>query len=121
MAALLRRLPGFTASSSRCLVAIIRAKPDNSPGLIPRDRGALQAAERLPVAACSHTQSRWLHAEAPLPVEVDLKRLDGEDQGRNTEIKPFPMHLHRNSCINTQTMIVNEGVPQIELLAYGAN
>ncbi|XP_075895386.1 enoyl-CoA hydratase domain-containing protein 2, mitochondrial isoform X2 [Nelusetta ayraudi] len=81
MAALLRRLPGSRSSSSRCLVAIIRGKHDRSPGLMPRDRGPPQAAHGRPVAACGHTSSRRLHADAAAAVEVDLKRLDGEDRG----------------------------------------
>lgn len=84
MAALLRRLPGSRSSSSRCLVAIIRGKHDRSPGLMPRDREPPQATHGRPVAACGHTSSRRLHADAAAAVEVDLKRLDGEDLGRDT-------------------------------------
>lgn len=115
MAALLRKLPRFAGSSSRGLVAMIRGKQDNGPGLIPRDRGSLQAADGLPVAACSHAPSRGLHAGASAAVEVDLKRLDGQDRGRNVNTKPFPIDLHRNQCINIQTVIVTISVTQIEV------
>lgn len=96
MAALLRRLPRYTGSPSRCLVAIIGGKQDSSPGLVPRGGGPLQAAGGVPVAACCHTPSRRLHAEAPAAVEVDLKHLDGEDRGRNINNKCFSLDLHRH-------------------------
>lgn len=113
MAALLRRLPGATGSPGRCPAAIIRGKQDNSRALILRGRGPLQAADGRPVAARCRTQSRRLHTGAAAAPEVDLKRRDGEDQGRNTNAKRFPMDAHRNERTVTPTTIINENVPQM--------
>lgn len=84
MAALLRRLAGSRCSVRRYLGAILREKHDRAPGLTPRDRGRLAAGDGRPLTAYGGPLSRRLHTEAAAPVEVDLKRLDGEDEGRGT-------------------------------------
>lgn len=70
MAALLRRLAEPRRSSTLWLAAIIPAETHGrAPRLDPRDGLA---------------HSRGQHTEAAAPAEVDLKRLDGDDDGRDT-------------------------------------
>lgn len=79
MAALIHRVARRWCSSSRCLGArIIRETHNRSPGrFLPGAAGLLSSVGR-PLTPYGRAQ----HTEAAGPVEVDLKRLEGEDDGR---------------------------------------
>ncbi|XP_074492030.1 enoyl-CoA hydratase domain-containing protein 2, mitochondrial [Sebastes fasciatus] len=81
MSTLLRRLAGSRCSSSRWLGVIQRETHSRTSSLIQRDGPRLLAGGGRPLTACSRAQSRWQHTEAGGPVEVDMKRLEGEDNG----------------------------------------
>lgn len=84
MAALLCRLARPRCPSRRWLGAILREKHGRAPPLILRDGAGLLAGGGRPLTAYSRAHSRGQHTEAAGPVEVDLKRLEGEDDGRDT-------------------------------------
>ncbi|XP_026160682.1 enoyl-CoA hydratase domain-containing protein 2, mitochondrial isoform X2 [Mastacembelus armatus] len=81
MMALLGRLAGPRCSSWRCLGVILRRTHSQTFTPVQRD-GARQVARggRL-LTGYSHAQSRGQHTEGADPVEVDVKRLEGEDDG----------------------------------------
>ncbi|XP_019131891.2 enoyl-CoA hydratase domain-containing protein 2, mitochondrial [Larimichthys crocea] len=81
MTTLLRRLVGPRGSSSRWMGVILRETHGRTVHLIPRDGARLLAGGDRPLTACSRAHSRRQHTEAAKPVEVDVKRLDGEDDG----------------------------------------
>ncbi|KAG8003536.1 Enoyl-CoA hydratase domain-containing protein 2 [Nibea albiflora] len=81
MTTLLRRLVGPGCPSSRWLGVILRESHGRAVHLIPRDGARLLAGGDRPLTAYSRAHSRRQHTEAAKPVEVDVKRLDGEDDG----------------------------------------
>uniref|UniRef100_A0A671V5K7 Enoyl CoA hydratase domain containing 2 n=1 Tax=Sparus aurata TaxID=8175 RepID=A0A671V5K7_SPAAU len=82
MAALIRRLAGQRCCSSRrWLGVILRETHDRTSSVIPRVGARPLAGGGRPLTACSRAHSRWQHTEAADPVEVDVKRLEGEDDG----------------------------------------
>uniref|UniRef100_A0A3Q1G057 Enoyl CoA hydratase domain containing 2 n=1 Tax=Acanthochromis polyacanthus TaxID=80966 RepID=A0A3Q1G057_9TELE len=77
MTTLLRRLSGSMCSLLGC-----RAVTHNRTSyLIPRDGAWLLPACSGSLTGYSRAQSRWQHTETGDPVEVDLKRLEGKDDG----------------------------------------
>lgn len=52
--------------------------------VIPRGGARLLAGGGRPLTGYSRVQSRRQHTEAAAAVEVDLKRLEGKDDGRGT-------------------------------------
>ncbi|XP_076582389.1 enoyl-CoA hydratase domain-containing protein 2, mitochondrial [Chaetodon auriga] len=81
MTALLRRLPGSKCCLRRWLGAILPETHDRTSHLLPRDGARPLAGGGSPLTACSRAHSRGQHTEAADPAEVDLKRLEGEDDG----------------------------------------
>lgn len=76
MAAHIHRL---RVSSSRCLgTSLFRGPHGRAPGGLLRGAAGLLSGAGRPVAPPGRAQ----HTEAAAPVEVDLKRLEGEDDGR---------------------------------------
>lgn len=84
MTTLLRSLPGPRCSSWRCLWVILRGTHSRISHRINRDGARLLAGEGHSLAAYSRALSRVQHTQAADPVEVDLKRLEGGDDGRDT-------------------------------------
>lgn len=83
MTALLRALPGPRGPSWRCLGLVLRATHSRNHRGPDREGARLQAGGGGPPAAYGPAPRRGLHAEsAPEPVEVDVKRLEGGDAGR---------------------------------------
>lgn len=79
MAALIRELAGRRCPSPRCLRAgLFREKLGQAPWRLLRGTAALLSGGGRTLL----TSGRAQHTEAPGPVEVDLKRLEGEDNGR---------------------------------------
>ncbi|XP_051233896.1 enoyl-CoA hydratase domain-containing protein 2, mitochondrial [Dicentrarchus labrax] len=81
MSALFRRLAGPRCSPRRWLGVIMREKHGRNTCLVHRDGARLLAGGGCPLTANSRAHSRRQHTEAEGPVEVDLKRLEGEDDG----------------------------------------
>ncbi|XP_047442995.1 enoyl-CoA hydratase domain-containing protein 2, mitochondrial [Mugil cephalus] len=81
MTALLRKLAVPRSSSWRCLAVIGRETHSRTPRLIARDGARLLAGGEGPLAGYSRALSRGQHTDAAGPVEVDLKRLEGKDDG----------------------------------------
>ncbi|XP_044056794.1 enoyl-CoA hydratase domain-containing protein 2, mitochondrial [Siniperca chuatsi] len=81
MTTLLRRLSGPRCSSRRWLGVILLDTHGRTSRLIPRDGARLLAGGGRSLTVYSRTHSRGQHTEAAEPVEVDLKRLEGEDDG----------------------------------------
>ncbi|XP_070764556.1 enoyl-CoA hydratase domain-containing protein 2, mitochondrial [Enoplosus armatus] len=81
MTTLLRRLGGPRCSSRRWLGLILRETHGRTSHLIHGDGARLLADGGRPLTAYSRAQIRRQHTEAVDPVEVDLKRLEGEDDG----------------------------------------
>lgn len=82
MAALLHRLAGGRRGSLwLCRGVILRETPSWTPSLTPRGRAPLVAGGGPPLPGYRGAQSRMQHTEAEDPVEVDVKRLEGEDDG----------------------------------------
>lgn len=52
--------------------------------MIPQGGARLLAGGGRPLTGYSRAQSRRQHTEAAAAVEVDLKRLEGKDDGRGT-------------------------------------
>ncbi|XP_029004392.1 enoyl-CoA hydratase domain-containing protein 2, mitochondrial [Betta splendens] len=77
MAALLRSLPRPRSSSWRCVGVILRGTSRGAH----REGARLQAEGGGSLAAHRSALSRGLHTESADPVEVDVKRLEGEDDG----------------------------------------
>uniref|UniRef100_A0A8C6T2T0 Enoyl CoA hydratase domain containing 2 n=1 Tax=Neogobius melanostomus TaxID=47308 RepID=A0A8C6T2T0_9GOBI len=88
MTTLLRKLV-----SLRCLSPNFHACCRRSPGRsvhLSHGRGAqLVTGGSRSVAAVARTHNRQLHAEAGEAVEVDLKRLDGGDDGNSCKVNLF--------------------------------
>lgn len=79
MAALIHRVAGRWCSSSRCLGArIIQETHNRGPGRLLRGATGLLSSMGRSLTPYGRAQ----HTEAAGPVEVDLKRLEGEDNGR---------------------------------------
>lgn len=79
MAALVPRLAGRWCSSSRCLGArLLQETHNRGPGRLLRGAAGLLSSMGRPLTPHRRAQ----HTEAAAPVEVDLKRLQGEDDGR---------------------------------------
>lgn len=94
MTTLLRSLAGPRCSSWRCLGVILRGTHSRTSSGINREGARLRAGGGHSLAAFSRALSRTLHAEAAAPVEVDLKRLEGEDDGRGTLQSTSVLHIH---------------------------
>ncbi|TWW57677.1 enoyl-CoA hydratase domain-containing protein 2, mitochondrial [Takifugu flavidus] len=78
MAALIRGLAGRRCPSPRCLGAgLFRETLGRAPWRLLRGTAALLSGAGRTLL----TSGRAQHTEAPGPVEVDLKRLEGEDNG----------------------------------------
>lgn len=60
---------------------INREMQSRTSHVIPREGARLPASDGRPLTVDSRAQSRKQHTEAASPVEVDLKRLEGEDDG----------------------------------------
>ncbi|XP_059196943.1 LOW QUALITY PROTEIN: enoyl-CoA hydratase domain-containing protein 2, mitochondrial [Centropristis striata] len=82
MAALLRRLAGPRCSARRWLGVILQKTHGQTSPRSPPDGPRLLAGCGRPLTAYSRAHSRrQQHTEAAGPLEVDLKRLEGEDDG----------------------------------------
>uniref|UniRef100_UPI0037E81FE9 enoyl-CoA hydratase domain-containing protein 2, mitochondrial n=1 Tax=Semicossyphus pulcher TaxID=241346 RepID=UPI0037E81FE9 len=81
MSALLRRLPGPSGFSRPWLPLILRETRGQTSAVILRDGTILQAGGGPPLTVNSPAQSRRQHMEAAGLLEVDLKRLEGKDDG----------------------------------------
>ncbi|KAI4828542.1 hypothetical protein KUCAC02_022624 [Chaenocephalus aceratus] len=81
MATLLRRLAMPGRSSRRCLGVFLREMHSRTSPLNPREGPRLLAGGSLPLTTYSSTHSRWQHRKAADPPEVELHRLEGEDNG----------------------------------------
>ncbi|XP_018525814.1 enoyl-CoA hydratase domain-containing protein 2, mitochondrial [Lates calcarifer] len=81
MTALLCRQAGPRCSSWRCLGAVLRGTHTRASLLHYRDGARTLAGGSRPLTGHSRAHSRWQHTEAAEPVEVDLKRLEGGDDG----------------------------------------
>ncbi|XP_071751733.2 enoyl-CoA hydratase domain-containing protein 2, mitochondrial [Centroberyx gerrardi] len=77
----LRRLAGPRCPSWRGLGVILLDSHGATPGLIPRVGVTQLPGGGRPLTGYTRTHTRRQHTEATDPVEVDLKRLDGEDAG----------------------------------------
>lgn len=84
MAALLYKVARCRCSSRQWLCAILREKHSQATRMTLRGGAGLLASGGRPPTACNLTHSRRQHTEAAAPVEVDFKRLEGEDDGRDT-------------------------------------
>ena len=83
MTTLIRRLARPGSSPWRWLGVNLQDTHRQTLHLTPRDEARLLAGGGRSLAGCSYSQSRKQHTEAAA-VEVDLKRLDGEDDGRDS-------------------------------------
>lgn len=92
MAALLYKLARPRCSSRQWLRAILRDHHDRATRMTLRDGAGLPTRGGRPATPYSPANSRRQHTEAAAPVEVDLKRLEGEDDGRNTHTRQFVIH-----------------------------
>ncbi|XP_031724241.1 enoyl-CoA hydratase domain-containing protein 2, mitochondrial [Anarrhichthys ocellatus] len=82
MATLLRRLAGRRCSSGPWNGVILRETHSRTSALVPRGGSPLLlAGDGRPLPACCRAHSRGQHTQAAGPVEVDVKRLEGEDKG----------------------------------------
>ncbi|XP_022614925.1 enoyl-CoA hydratase domain-containing protein 2, mitochondrial [Seriola dumerili] len=81
MTTLLRRVAGPRCSSWRCLGAILRESRSRTTNLLSRDGARTLAGASRPLTGYSRGYIRGQHTEAADPVEVDLKRLEGGDDG----------------------------------------
>lgn len=84
MAVLLRKLAGPRSSSRWWLGAILRKTHVPATYLKTCDGARLTPGAGRPMAACSRAHSRAQHTEAAGPAEVDLKRLEGGDDGKDS-------------------------------------
>lgn len=90
---MLRGLAGPRWPSLRCLGVILRGTQSAASRHTDRDGARLLAGGSRLLTAHSRAHSRRQHAEAANAVEVDLKRLDGEYDGRDTrmiQISSYP-------------------------------
>lgn len=79
MAALILRAAGRRCLSSRCLGArIIQETHNRGPARLLRGSAGLLSSVGRPPTPYGRAQ----HTVAAAPAEVDLKRLEGEDNGR---------------------------------------
>lgn len=99
MTALLCRQAGPRCSSWRCLGAVLRGTHTRASLLHYRDGARTLAGGSRPLTGHSRAHSRWQHTEAAEPVEVDLKRLEGGDDGRDA--------LQCNSTLFKCTLMTN--------------
>lgn len=67
----------------RYRAVVIREAQSRTSHMIPRAGARLLAGGGGPVTGWSRAQSRRQHTEAAAPVEVDVKRLEGTDDGRD--------------------------------------
>ncbi|KAM4575086.1 enoyl-CoA hydratase domain-containing protein 2, mitochondrial [Fundulus diaphanus] len=81
MAAVLRRLAVPRCSLWRCSVAPLRETQRLKHRVLNRDGTRLLAGGSRSLSARSRGESRWQHTEAQGSVEVDVKRLEGQDEG----------------------------------------
>ncbi|XP_054458775.1 enoyl-CoA hydratase domain-containing protein 2, mitochondrial [Anoplopoma fimbria] len=81
MAALLHRLAGPRCSPRRWMGVILRQTHSRTSALTPRGGGLQLAGHGRSVAAYCGAQSRGQHTEVVEKVQVDVKRLEGEDNG----------------------------------------
>ncbi|KAM8874317.1 enoyl-CoA hydratase domain-containing protein 2, mitochondrial isoform 4-T5 [Spinachia spinachia] len=81
MATLLRRLAAPSCSSRPWTQVILRDTHGRASALIPRGVAPLGTGEGVPLPACGRAPSRRQHAQATPPLEVDVRRLEGEDDG----------------------------------------
>ncbi|MED6292338.1 Enoyl-CoA hydratase domain-containing protein 2, mitochondrial [Characodon lateralis] len=81
MTAVLRRLAVPRCSLWRCLAVSLRETQRLYHHVLNRDGTRVLAEGRSSLAACCRSESRWQHTEAQESVEVDLKRLEGQDEG----------------------------------------
>ncbi|CAK6974884.1 enoyl-CoA hydratase domain-containing protein 2%2C mitochondrial [Scomber scombrus] len=81
MTTLIRRLARPGSSPWRWLGVNLQDTLGQTLHLTPRDGARLLAGGGRSLTGCSCSQSRKQHTEAAAAVEVDLKRLDGEDDG----------------------------------------
>uniref|UniRef100_A0A3B4X1Z8 Enoyl CoA hydratase domain containing 2 n=1 Tax=Seriola lalandi dorsalis TaxID=1841481 RepID=A0A3B4X1Z8_SERLL len=81
MTTLLRRVAGPRCSSWRCLDAILRESHSRTTNLLSRDGARTLTGASRPLTGYSRGYIRGQHTEAADPVEVDLKRLEGGDDG----------------------------------------
>lgn len=81
MTAVLRRLAGPRCSLRLWLGVSPRETHGRTSRLTPREGSRLLAGGGRPLTAYNRAHIRGQHTEAADPVEVDLKRLEGEDDG----------------------------------------
>ncbi|XP_028259208.1 enoyl-CoA hydratase domain-containing protein 2, mitochondrial [Parambassis ranga] len=81
MTTLFRRLTGPRCSLWRCMALIQGKTHSRTSDVNFREAAQLLAGGGRPLTGYSRAQYRRQHAEAVEPVEVDLKRLEGEDDG----------------------------------------
>ncbi|XP_071343480.1 enoyl-CoA hydratase domain-containing protein 2, mitochondrial [Trachinotus anak] len=81
MTALIRSLAGARCSSWRCPGVIPRGAHMRPSPLLHREGARMLAGASRPLTGHSRAHSRGQHTEAADPAEVDLKRLEGGDDG----------------------------------------
>lgn len=81
MSALLRRLPGLCGTSKPSLALTSGETWTRTPALIQQEAVTLHAGRSASQPGSNPAQSRGVHTEAGDQLEVDLRRLEGEDQG----------------------------------------
>ncbi|XP_041646572.1 enoyl-CoA hydratase domain-containing protein 2, mitochondrial [Cheilinus undulatus] len=81
MSALLRRLPGLYVSFRPRMAHSLRGTRGQTSALSHRGAATLHPGGGCSLTGNSLDQSRGEHTEAGSPPEVDLRRLEGEDQG----------------------------------------
>ncbi|KAM9385370.1 enoyl-CoA hydratase domain-containing protein 2, mitochondrial [Pholidichthys leucotaenia] len=81
MNTILCRLTGSRGSLWRCRAAVRAQAPGQTSQLISRTGARLVAGGGRPLSGCGRAQSRSQHTQTADPVEVDLKRLAGQDEG----------------------------------------
>lgn len=84
MASVLYRLAAPRCSLLRRLAVPRRETQRLEHHGLHRDGTRLVAGGSRSLAACSRADSRSQHTAAEVSVEVDLKRLEGQDEGRDT-------------------------------------
>lgn len=84
MTTLIRRLARPGSSPWKWLGGNLQDTHRQTLHFTPRDEARLLAGGGRSLTGCSYSQSRKQHTEAAAAVEVDLKRLDGEDDGRDS-------------------------------------
>ncbi|XP_074523860.1 enoyl-CoA hydratase domain-containing protein 2, mitochondrial [Halichoeres trimaculatus] len=81
MSAFLRRLPGLRCSFRPWPPLLLRETREQTSVLTPNGGATIYAGGGRLLTAFSPAQHRWQHTAAAGQLEVDMKRLEGEDNG----------------------------------------